>query len=329
SDGELSWPEDEMWRAIRLLLCHQTDFDTILIFTDGLDEYEGSDYGSHLNDLMTFLEPYQPFGCVIKICIASRPLPAIEVRQTPKSYALKIHEWTNDDIWRYEAARLSGLLVLPGLYHFRTKDPAKKMVGDFTELIIKRAFGVFIWVTIAVNNLLCGVEAGDTYAELLSELEQLPSELEALYDDIFQKIKLSRRDYIPETINHLRIVMISNHRRTYEPFTVLKLALASECVGKAIQSPVCTMDATEMISIAQGMKQRLASRCRGLLDTTTHIQDAGDPAYSSSTIDNSEITVLNNAQSNSVVDFGYTSADDEEVQLIHLTPIQVFEQKVT
>ncbi|KAI9696428.1 MAG: hypothetical protein M1836_005706 [Candelina mexicana] len=309
-EGEFKWSEDNLWWAIRLLLSHQEDFNAVLIFIDALDEYEGRDYGSRLEGLMSLIGPALGSSCVVKICIASRPLNAITVRQTPASHGLKIHEWTNDDISKYVAARLNGLLVLPGLHQFRTKDPAKKMVGDFTELIIKRAFGVFIWVTLAVNNLLCGVEAGDTHAELLSELEQLPSELEALYDDIFQKIKLSRRDYLPETINYLRIVMMSKHRRTYEPFTVLKLALASEGVEKAIQSPVCTMDATEKIGIAQSMKQRLASRCRGLLDTTTHIQGAGDPSYPSSTMDNCENT------------------DDEEIQLIHLTLFEYLSRRL-
>ncbi len=348
-DGKLSWPEDELWEAINVLLHRQTDYDIVIIFIDGFDEYEGKDYGYRLDRLKTLLAPSLERGTLVKICIASRPLVEIEMRQTPTSYGLKIHEWTDNDISRYVAARLNETKALPyWTRHGRSLDIEQK-IGNFTEIIVRKAFGVFIWVTVVVNNLTCGLEAGDTECELLEELEKLPSELEDLYDNIFRRIKLVKTEYLAETINYLRIVMMAKHRRTFWPLTLLELGLAAEGVDKAMESPSCPMLLTEKRVIAQNTKQRLESRCRGLLHATTQAldvdgdsssgsdcdtdsggSDADPDSYSSSAVETDKLGGLSGTNSSfhpltvgprtlTGADAGYTEVFSKKVELLHLT----------
>ncbi|KAI9719620.1 MAG: hypothetical protein M1812_003391 [Candelaria pacifica] len=311
-DGKLIWPDHELWEAIRFLLCHQTDFDTVLIFIDGLDEYGGKDYDSRLGGLTTLLAPSLESACVVKICVASRPLDAIDMRQSPTSHGLKVHEWTSKDISRYVIVRLSDTLALPGWDYPERKASVKALIERFTEIIIQRAFGVFIWVTIAVNNLISGLQAGDTHEELAVELGKLPSELEALYDNIFRKIKSIKNEYYTETINYLRIVIMAKHRHKFyfAKLTLFELALAADGVEKSLESLCCTMLLDEKREMAQKLKLRLRSRCRGLLVSEAQALDDND--Y------DSDYDYDSNLSSVESVTKG-TEVFNEQVDLLHLT----------
>lgn len=149
-------------------------------FIDGLDEFEGHD-----DKLVKTLFEWANSGSEnIKICVSSRELPIFQQRFS-ESLGFRLHQVTRQDIF---------LLVYDTL---RKNEDVKMMpepqdIAQLGKLIVWKAEGVFLWVSLALRLVERGLLLEESIQELERSIKVLPSELEQLFRVIFDSIKTER-----------------------------------------------------------------------------------------------------------------------------------------
>jgi hypothetical protein len=148
----------------------------ICIFIDGLDEFDHdqTEIASFLLDLSN-----NHFG--FKAVISGRPLIPFEsvFSSCPQ---IRLQDLTEADIRRFVYESLNDS-------HER-RQHERIVTGRSFELfdsICNRANGVFVWVALTVKTLRDALREGDSFDELFMILDELPTELEALYQHMFDK----------------------------------------------------------------------------------------------------------------------------------------------
>lgn len=141
----------------------------VCLFVDGLDEYYGDsmDHWGLAADLRTWSQ--QPN---IKICVSSRPHTEF-LAIFPKSSRIHLHAINAEDIEAY----------------CRHEFEANQHLGrappdDLVDRIVSRSEGVFLWARLVVRSLLSSIGRFDTDETLALKLEEIPSDLDLLYDQI-------------------------------------------------------------------------------------------------------------------------------------------------
>lgn len=184
SSNRYTWDLASLRRTFSWILSQQKSKLFICLFIDALDEFDG-----HLELISEFMASFisteQAVHC--KICFSSRPREIIQNRfgQFPN---FRIHDYTKTDIRMYTEGRL---LESPGLEEaLRVSREEREKVDRVADQIINQADGVFLWVRLALDDIIkalsqCqGVSAHDL--EMLLQL--LPPELEAFYTSITERI---------------------------------------------------------------------------------------------------------------------------------------------
>ena len=169
-----------------------------------------------------------------------------------------IHDYTTRDIRHYAEDRI-------GKEHFGTlTDDDIVATAPLVEEIIRKANGVFLWVTLVVNELVEGLCEGDTIMELEHLLSQIPQELEDLYTRAVRRV--------PRTSSSA----LEKHR--YEAYVMFQIAIHA-------QGPLSVPQFTKMVlystfgessvdDAAQALSQnklerRLNSKSAGLLEAVS------------------------------------------------------------
>lgn len=149
-------------------------------FIDGLDEFEGHD-----DTLIKTLFEWAHSGAEnIKICVSSRELPIFQQRFS-KSFKFRLHEVTYHDIFLfvYDTLRSNEEVQMMS----KPQDAA-----HLGKLLVRRAEGVFLWVSLALRLVERGLVLEESIKELERSIDVLPSELEHLFQVIFDSIKTER-----------------------------------------------------------------------------------------------------------------------------------------
>jgi hypothetical protein len=148
-----------------------------------------------------------------------------------------------------------------GFKELENEHPAfsKRLVKEIAE----KASGVFLWVVLVVKSLLLGLTNGDEIEDLQKRLDDLPSDLEDLFQKIFDDIEPSYRLQASK--------LLQLFRAFFHPPTILSLAFAEyPDIEDALEYPVKELTNQEMISKIERTRRRLNSRCRGLLEVPYH-----------------------------------------------------------
>ncbi|KAH6662032.1 hypothetical protein B0J14DRAFT_645554 [Halenospora varia] len=233
--------------------------------THGLDEFEANHYNlvQLIKELST---PRQGNGLKFKFCIASREWNVFQ--DGFKNYpGLRIQEKKKEDISFFTSSRLEGH---ERMQEFLASDDKRGEASDLIEWIAEKAQGVFIWVKLVADEILDGLTDGDNLPELRKRLENLPQELEKLYERIILKIKKSS---ISQSL------LIFDIFRAHDGnISLFQLALAFEGLKPALSCPVRAMNITERNQICKNMERKLKSRCGGLLEIMSKkpVHQSGD-----------------------------------------------------
>ena len=164
------WSTTELAQVFNIMILDNTQ--KFCFFVDGLDEYDGDH--QELSNLIVSLSTKSN----VKICVSSRPLvPFVDAFQEQPS--IRLQDLTERDIRVYVAEKLGENKRFAQLRDEKPQD-AKKLVHDIKE----KASGVFLWVHLAVNSLLRGLENHNDMTDLQRRLRELPPELEALYSKL-------------------------------------------------------------------------------------------------------------------------------------------------
>ncbi|KAH8591607.1 hypothetical protein B0O99DRAFT_267283 [Bisporella sp. PMI_857] len=171
------WMLGDLKKAFKRVMEQASSNTKFCIFIDGLDEYDGdyAEIASYFSQLSS-----SPF---IKICISGRPLPVFgyAFRDMP---TLKLQNLTAEDIRQFVVAKFTSNDRAWSFLKTESSD-ANRLI----DKIVHKADGVFLWVNLAVNSLLRGLDNNDDISVLERRLGDLPQELERLYSHMLASIE--------------------------------------------------------------------------------------------------------------------------------------------
>lgn len=146
-------------------------------FIDGLDEFQGREDTL----VKTLFEWAQSSPKNIKICVSSRELLIFQQRflNCPK---FRLHEVTHHDIFMFVYDTLRNNEDAKSLYDAET-------VADLCYALVKRAEGVFLWVSLALRIIEQGLLLEESPEDLMRSIDVLPTEVVELFQVIFDSIK--------------------------------------------------------------------------------------------------------------------------------------------
>jgi hypothetical protein len=173
-----------------------------------------------------------------------------------KNYpGFRIQEKTKEEISLFANARLTKHAQMQKLLNSEdTSDDAMKLINSLLE----KAQGVFVWVKLVANVILEGLTDGDELLELQRRLDDLPEELEELYERILTKIKKGQTQQ-----SRLIFDILLRGEGTVGLF---QLALALKGREAALSCLIKEMSVTEREQICDHMERIVNSRCGGLLE---------------------------------------------------------------
>lgn len=235
-----TWTDARLSKTLLELIRQTLCDDAICFFIDGLDEFQG--YQRDLIDLISGIE--KPTN--VKICVSSRPLRAFQISfgSAPR---LKLEDLTREDI-----AKL--------VYDKLGSTPA----AELAETLTGRADGVFLWVDLAVKDVLRGVDNEDSAVELRDRVEILPQEIGDLYLHMLERLDTIYQDWAR---NFLRLMILRNRLLGDKQMTLLDFALAAyDGTDAVIASGLRESDIEHLVSECRKLRTQILIRCAGLLE---------------------------------------------------------------
>lgn len=173
-EAEMSEQSGVIWRAAELksllnsILGHAAGKRTI-IYIDGLDELGLSESRRHA-EFWGKLSRAENSGRV-RVCLSSRHYPQISFSSVSELVAEHLNE---ADISTYIKQRLTARIV-KSESHWEPKLRIK---------LIRKARGIFLWVTLTLDSLLVKYDQGKSLELLLRHIDLMPWELELLFRDV-------------------------------------------------------------------------------------------------------------------------------------------------
>ncbi|KAM3500983.1 hypothetical protein MY10362_005939 [Beauveria mimosiformis] len=285
------WTWTQLRKALELTLNNLGD-SKICIFADGLDEYRILDrineykkgdftlqFGPSNSDDRWGLSKWIRDGHDeiaslflnlgtrdnIKICLSSRELQAFE-DHFQSFDRLRVHQHTDQDIARYCEGRLTN-----EAYNFED-------IAEFSDIIIEKASGVFLWVRIVVDMLIEGKQDGNYKEELLATLNELPEDLGDLYMRIMKTIP---QKYLNESKRLFQLVLRRDELKRYmDCFDIIALFLAEPGhrqvdSGQSLlaeEDGFCPQTWEELKPQWKKYERRMKSRCGGLLEGASYVE---------------------------------------------------------
>ncbi|KAH8429872.1 uncharacterized protein LDX57_007545 [Aspergillus melleus] len=169
----LEWDKDELQEAFHLYMKSSLSKMKFCLFIDGLDEFEEGH-----RELIIFFKELS-LNSNVKICLSSRPWTTIEEAFQSIGPNAKIQDITKNDLHQYATDRLRENVVVRrclGRENLRTK--------ELLQAIVDRASGVFLWIKLALDDILKGFAPEKGISGLMEKVDQLPAELDGLYEKL-------------------------------------------------------------------------------------------------------------------------------------------------
>lgn len=167
----LEWDLDELLDAFQLYVGVARPEMKTCLFIDGLDEFEDDHQA-----LVGFFKGLG-LGRNIKMCLSSRPWDVFEVAFQTTGPSIKLQEITENDLYRYAADKLEESVAVRRVLRRDTQG-----TETLCQMIVDRADGVFLWIKLALDDILKGFNLESGVSGLRERLDQLPAELEGLYE---------------------------------------------------------------------------------------------------------------------------------------------------
>ena len=161
------WSNHELQRLLMTKLLLRP----ICVFIDGLDEL---DPGENIDNLWSLIDQLSATSNV-KICVSSRPEISF-VKRLSQHKKIRLQDLTLKDM---------EICIRDELERLRAKCPPASLdqqhFDKIVRLMLNKADGVFLWVYYALSSLIRGMRNEDGFKDLLDRIEELPSEMQQLY----------------------------------------------------------------------------------------------------------------------------------------------------
>ncbi|KAK0615107.1 hypothetical protein B0T17DRAFT_498541 [Bombardia bombarda] len=245
------FPPWELWEvqeSFQALLTQCWASIKIFLLIDGLDEFDlaPGEVVRRIRDLT------ETSASSLKVCLASRPWTEFDDAYG-ENPMLRMDSLTQDDMAVFVEGKFrdnKGYTELMQLY--------PTQMTQLTIDIVSKAKGVYLWVSIVVNELLEAMTEGRTIADLQATLKSLPSDISDLYDTIWSRIPSHHRADASMMIQVVKVAC-----GTLSWFT---LWLAEECQSSKVD--VHTLSPEIRYYARKALRRRLATRTRGILELT-------------------------------------------------------------
>lgn len=178
--------------------------DRLCIFIDGLDEVCNADGIDKLTELITeFLKHPN-----VKICVSSRPEKTVttwlEDHTAPR---IRLEDLTRPEMTRFALKELKTFLVSERL--------SVETHRRLSEEVVEKSQGVFLWLYLVIRSLKSGIRNGDSEKMLLDRLHELPSELEQLYADMWQRLNENHSVYRKTAAKYFQFALHSSYSTNF------------------------------------------------------------------------------------------------------------------
>ncbi|KAF2800000.1 hypothetical protein K505DRAFT_293464 [Melanomma pulvis-pyrius CBS 109.77] len=241
----ITW--DELKKALRLLAQRAGAEYKLFFLIDGLDECQG-DHGK----LITMIKELSSSN--VKTCASSRPWNVFEdgFQQLPN---LRLENLTSYDIEQFVSSRFQ---QSRGFTQLRALDP--KYTNELIKSIIRKASGVFLWVSLVTDSLLEGLSDGERLEQLHARLEALPTDLESLFWSILTRLQGKHLGRASELIQIIRAALI--------PVDLLTLSYADEPNPEfSVTFPFGKISVEQANARAEFFRRGLNACCKGLIES--------------------------------------------------------------
>ncbi|KAK3320466.1 hypothetical protein B0T19DRAFT_429671 [Cercophora scortea] len=231
------------------------------LFVDGLDECKVTPMQDH-SDLSKILHGWASRANV-KICVASREDPALTNWFDIPDRMLKLHDLTRYDMGQYVKTRLSdfGEQGCLGAEHL------KALMHD----IPKKSQGIFLWVTLVIQQIRAELEIGSNIEEASTILEHLPSEMRKMLDYVVDTIiQRDRRRPAYLTFAMVKALQREKHLRlSLLAFSFLDDYLKKPAFARQKDFRYQQSSHEDMTKRLRRAKNELYAWCRGLVELSS------------------------------------------------------------
>ncbi|MCJ1382575.1 hypothetical protein MMC17_005688 [Xylographa soralifera] len=254
--GHIEFSFIELKKAFTTLVNSVPEGLKVFLLVDGLDEYEGDH--NELSDLFSEATTSDS----VKVLLSSRPIPSC-VYAFSKCPKLRLQDLTYNDVEHYVREQIAGDPLMQKL-EFADSGATLELINGITS----KASGVFLWVILVVRRLISGLQDYDTRLDLLEKLEELPPDLERLYDHMLRSMSPQNRR---QGSKLMQLVLRSLEIDADYPMTLLQLSFAEEeDYAKALESRVSRLSKRDEDWRCEAMEGRIRSRCCGLVEVHDH-----------------------------------------------------------
>ncbi|KAM6540372.1 hypothetical protein FALCPG4_002090 [Fusarium falciforme] len=246
-------PERELRNMFKRAIRHISSEAKVALFVDGLDEFEGD-----LEPLISTMHNVISQSSSVKLCTASRPWNEFQeaFRDAP---SLRLQDLTRSDIQKYVEARFN-----ENQKYMALRDRETGLTEHLISSVVSKASGVFLWVKIVVSSLLAGLSQADRPSDLKWRLDDLPENLEELYERILDSIDPFYLEHATEYFTLMKTCPA--------PPAALLFSFADEENLLDLPGRLLSPDDQKeegmknLFDRVQDIATRLNSRCKGLLE---------------------------------------------------------------
>ncbi|KAF6530348.1 hypothetical protein HZS61_001660 [Fusarium oxysporum f. sp. conglutinans] len=152
---------------------------------------------------------------------------------------------------------------------------------EVTNTLLAKARGVFLWLSLATRSVINGITNGDDQEILSQRLEELPEELESLYQKMWERLNGNDRVYRETAARYFRFVIadgwataLYNKDGSYaymrEP-NLIQLSLAINVEDSFIFPPKANAKKLfELTALCAATESDVQTRCAGMLQVARH-----------------------------------------------------------
>lgn len=247
--GRQEWTESALVDVISAIASQNTLLQLkICLFVDGMDESMGNP--TELLDLLCAITSNKNIKCAI----SSRPWAVFHTRLSRYPH-IRLQELTKIDIRRFVSGKINAVSSPVPLSETET--------SRITDLLVCKAEGVFLWVSLATASILDGIENGDDHDELQSRIKELPAKLKELYGTIITRIEKRYRTQAKQVFT---LLLLKYSSKELKPSV-----LFMSCVDFGQKKKPKRTRSNEVIDLDSVLKEcnrtflHLQQRCGGLL----------------------------------------------------------------
>ncbi|KAF5685099.1 hypothetical protein FDENT_6390 [Fusarium denticulatum] len=257
------WSSQEAEEILLFLLDASTH--PTCIFVDGLDEISDKDGYRALLSVVQRLTTCRG----VKVCVSSRP----ETELVKRLESIGVQNLRLEDLTKPEMV----IHIRQEFKRLPQSRSANLLLRGFTSRLLDKAQGVFLWLALATESVINGIMNGDDQETLSQRLEELPEELESLYQTMWERLNGNNRVYRETAARYfrfaisigwatrLRMVGVEFLNYSEEPILV-QLGLAVKAEDRSIFPPKASdMGLSELNTLCAATERDIQTRCAGML----------------------------------------------------------------